>query len=98
MLVIIFHALDPPQNLRKIERLNRDALRFKNLLAITHRIERRRTRTNSANPQISETVYYTADSRKPLQVFGELRRVGALRVQCSDRIRNAILPQVVTSR
>ena len=33
-----------------------------------------------------------------MQVFGELRRIGALGVQRGDRVRNAVLPQIVAGR
>ena len=97
-VVVVLHALDAAQHFGKIERLDRDALRFQNFLAVADGVERRGTRANRAHAQVAETIHHAADSREPLQVFGELGRVGALGVQRGDRVRNAVLPQIVAGR
>src|SRR5581483_8308947 len=45
--------------------------------------------------QVAKSVHHAADGREPLEIFGEFGRVGTLSVQGSERVRNAVLPQIV---
>ena len=98
VLIGVLHTIDAAEHFGEIERLNRNPVRFENLFAVANGVESRGTRANCADAQIAEAVHHAADAGEPLQVFGELRRVGAFGVQCRNRIRNAVLVQVVARR
>ena len=74
-IVVVFHALDAAQHFGKIERLDRNALRFENLLAVADRVEGRGTRADRSHSQVAEAIDDPTDRGEPLQVFGELGRV-----------------------
>ena len=77
-IVAVLHARDAPQHFRKIERLNRNALRLQQFFAVANGVERRGTRANRTDAQVLQPIDHAANGRKPLQVFGKLRRVRAL--------------------
>ena len=94
-VVVVLHSLDPAQDLGEVEGLNGNALGLQNFFAVTHRIEGGRTGADCANPQIAEAVHHATDGGKPLQIVSELRRIRALGVQRSNRVRDAVLLKVV---
>src|SRR5579871_3058425 len=95
MIIAVFHAIDPAQDFRKVERLDGNALRFQNFLAVTHGVESGGASTDSADPEIAESVHDSTDGREPLQIVIELRRVRSFCVKSCDGVGNAVLPQVV---
>src|ERR1700687_6335959 len=98
MVVIVFHARNPAQHFIKTERLDGDAMRFQNFLAITHCVKGGWTRADRSNAQVTEAIYDTTDRGEPREIFGELSRIGGLGVQCGDGVWNAVLPEGVTRR
>ena len=73
-------------------------MRFEKLLAVTHGVERRRTRADAADAQVAHPVGDAAYGGKPRQVLLKIFRVGAHGVQPRQRVGNSVLAQVVAGR
>ncbi len=73
-------------------------MRFENLLAVTHGVERGRTRANRTHAKVPEAIDHPAGRNEPLEVLPELRRIRRFRMKSGDGVGDAILPKVVASR
>ena len=73
-------------------------LRFEKFLAVAHGIERRRPRADRADAQTAQALHDAADGREPFQILAKFRGIGPLGVQRRQRVRNAVLRQVVAGR
>ena len=81
--IFVFQPADPAKDLGKIERLDGDAVRFEDLLAITDRVERGRPRADGADRAVAQAIADAADGGEPGEVrgeFGRIRRLGVQRV------------------
>ncbi len=94
-IVRVFHAFDAANHLGKVQRLDGNALRFKDAFAVAYRVECRGARADSADAQIPQALHDSANGAKPLKVFLELIRVGRAGVRGGQRVRNPVLPQIV---
>ena len=65
-VVVVLHALDAAEHFGKIERLDRDALRFQNLLAVADGIESGGPRANRSHAQVAEAIHHAADRRRTI--------------------------------
>ena len=88
-------------------RLDGDAVRFQDLLAVAHRVERRGPRADRADAQLAQPVDHAADGGEPREVLRELRRVGRSVCSvvseygmpyCCRLLHDDILPQKLSRR
>ena len=75
-VVAVFHSRDPSQHLGKIERLHRDAKGLQKFLAVANGVKRRGSSANRADTQIPKPIHNATDRGEPLQILGELLRLG----------------------
>ena len=96
--VVILHFFDAAEDFGKVDSDDRDASGFQNLFAVANGIECLRARADGPDPQVAQAPRHAADAKKPWQIFGELRGIGRFGVQRRQRIRNAVLHQVIAGR
>ncbi len=63
-IVVVLHAIDAPEDLRQIDRLDRDAAGLKDALGVADGVEGRRTRANGADAQILQPLHNAANLRR----------------------------------
>jgi hypothetical protein len=92
------HPLHPPKQLGEIERFDGNPRSLEQLLAVPHRVERRRTRANRTDARVLQAPRDATGRGEAPEVFGKTpvrRRHGVERRQ---RIRDAVLAEVVADR
>ena len=68
------------------------------LLAVAHGVERRRARADGADAQAAQAAHHAADGGEPVEILGEDVGIGSFGVQRGQRVRNAVLLEVVAGR
>src|SRR6266568_3798336 len=96
--VVVFHARDTPKNFREINGLDGDAVGFEDLFTVPHGIECRRPRANRADAQPAQAFHNAAYAEEPFKVAAENVRLRLFGMECRQRIRNAILCEIIASR
>ena len=97
-LVAILESADPAENFAEIQRFHGNSAGLQKLLAVADGVERRRPRAHGTDAQILQPSYHPTYTREPFQILGKLGGVRTFGVQRGQRIRNAILPQIVADR
>ena len=95
LAVVVLHPAGPTERLRQVERLNRDAAGFEQLLAVTNCVESRGAGADRADARVPELAHNVAGRHETPQIGPEARIVRANRVQPGERIRDAVLPQII---
>ena len=96
--VIIFQSRDAPQDFREVDGFGRDPGSFQQFLAVAHCIESGGTRSDTAHAQVTHTIGHAAHGSEPGQVLLEFGGIEGNRVQPGQRIRNAILAEIIAGR
>ena len=63
--IVCIHSIDAAQNLRQIDRHNRDVVRLEQFFAIANRVERSRPGADRAYAQVAQPTYHAADRNEP---------------------------------
>ena len=93
--VVILHFGNAAEDFGEVEGLDGDAGVLENLLAIAHRIEGRGTSADGADAQGPHAAHYPANTGEPGEVLLERLGIGRFGVQRGERIRDAILREIV---
>ena len=94
--IVVLHAVDAAEDFGKIERLDGDAARFEKLLAVADGVERRRPRADGADAQLAQAVARRGRrAANQCEILRRTRRIRRFGVQRGQRVRNAVLLEVV---
>ena len=91
----VLHADDAAEDLGEVDGFHGDAAGFEQFLAVAHGVERRGARADGADADAAQTADHAADGGEPGEIFGEEVGIGGFGVQGGERVRNAVLLEVI---
>ena len=93
--LVVAQAADPAEDLREVERLDRDAGALQQLLAVADGVEGRRAGADLAQAGVLQRAHDAAHPDEPAQVPREVLALGVHGVAARERVLDPVLAQVV---
>ena len=93
--VVVREPVDAAEDLREVDRLDGDAARLEDLLAVAHRLERRGPRADRADARRAQPAHHAADAGEPAR--GRARNVGESGCSVCSEVSEYGMPYCVST-